>query len=198
MTYVSLRESHKDETERKAMLTCVKTLIRALLPAILMVTLSDVITAQVPHASNRPKAQAAEHLQTGQQKAKAPTPAAGQGEAAQPQSTPGEQTEDANPAVTERLNKMRHQFEMEELNRMQYGRPDQVDKMLDERGPFAVLLVFAGATFWMLRVVLENRRWNRRVTMQMETHAKLLDKFGTSQEMLASMLRSRGLGWQAR
>jgi hypothetical protein len=192
MTHLIFKESHKDETERKAMQNCLKTLIRALLPAILMFTMSGVIRAQAPLASDRPKSQAAEHPQSGQQKAKAPTPAAGQGEGAQPQSAAGQQAEDASHAIDQRLAQMRHQLEQEALDRMQYGRLDPVNKMVENVGPFLVFLVLAGSTLWILRAGLENRRWNRMVKMQAETHAKLLDKFGTSQEMLAYMESDAG------
>jgi len=49
---------------------------------------------------------------------------------------------------------------------------------------------FLGALIWLIRVLLENRRWSRIFKLQSEVHGKLIDKFGTNQE-LALYMRPR-------
>ncbi len=53
--------------------------------------------------------------------------------------------------------------------------------------PFAVFLTILLSILWVLRVLLENRRWNKVAAVQAETHRKLLEKFASSQELLAYM-----------
>lgn len=48
------------------------------------------------------------------------------------------------------------------------------------------LFVFLGvicAILWLLRMLMQNRRWNRIFKVQTEIHAKLLDKLGGNQEL---------------
>jgi hypothetical protein len=40
---------------------------------------------------------------------------------------------------------------------------------------------------WLIRILLENRRWNRVFRMQTEVHSKLLDRFANSEELLRYM-----------
>jgi hypothetical protein len=54
-------------------------------------------------------------------------------------------------------------------------------------GPFAVFLCILGALLWLVRVFLENRRWGRIFKLQTEVHGRLIDKFGTNQELLTYM-----------
>jgi hypothetical protein len=51
---------------------------------------------------------------------------------------------------------------------------------------------FLLAVLWVLRSLLESRRWNRAAKTQAEIHTKLLDRFGSSQEMLAYMQTEAG------
>ncbi len=85
------------------------------------------------------------------------------------------------------LIQMRQQLEREAMDRLRYGRPNEFDEILNNLVPFAVFVVVTGAILWILRVTLEHRRWHKMVKVQTETHTKLLDKFGSSQEMLAYM-----------
>lgn len=50
----------------------------------------------------------------------------------------------------------------------------------------AILTVF-GMFVWLIRIFLENRRWARVFRMQSEVHSKLLDRFGSSEELLQYM-----------
>lgn len=93
-----------------------------------------------------------------------------------------------DPEVRRQLDDVRRQIENEALNRMRSGRqPYDFGRFMDDMGPFVVFLVITGALLWILRVILDNRRWYKMVKVQTETHAKLLDRFGSSQEMLAYM-----------
>ncbi len=52
----------------------------------------------------------------------------------------------------------------------------------------SVLLFFActlGALLWIVRVLLENRSWARIIKIQTELYNKMLDKFSTSEQLLA-------------
>lgn len=52
---------------------------------------------------------------------------------------------------------------------------------------FSVMAVFALVTFallWLIRTTIEQKRWNRLSKQQSEVHNKILDRFGTSSELL--------------
>ena len=54
--------------------------------------------------------------------------------------------------------------------------------------PIAALLAFAcflGTALWLVRMFLENRRWSRTFKMQSDVHAKLIERFSSSQELAA-------------
>jgi hypothetical protein len=56
--------------------------------------------------------------------------------------------------------------------------------------PIAVTVGFAcffGAIVWIIRQILENRRWSRIFKLQSEVHGRLIDKFSSSQELAAYM-----------
>ena len=55
-----------------------------------------------------------------------------------------------------------------------------------------MFVIILGALLWVLRVILENRRWGKVAKVQSEVHSKLLEKFGTSQELLAYMETGAG------
>jgi hypothetical protein len=51
-----------------------------------------------------------------------------------------------------------------------------------------VILVFAvvlSMTLWLIRTVLEQRRWNRLSKIQAEVHTKLMDRFSSNDELIA-------------
>jgi hypothetical protein len=105
---------------------------------------------------------------------------------------PGE--ENLPPEIESQMNDMRRQLEQEAINRMRNGRwgYSPVDNFLDSVVPFFVFIGVTLALLWILRVILENRRWYKMVRVQTETHAKLLDRFGSSQDMLAYMSSDAG------
>ncbi|HEX2254468.1 MAG TPA: hypothetical protein VHQ65_14460 [Thermoanaerobaculia bacterium] len=50
---------------------------------------------------------------------------------------------------------------------------------------FASFLLVALALGWLVRTLIEQKRWNRLSRTQTEVHNKILDRFGTSDELLA-------------
>lgn len=61
--------------------------------------------------------------------------------------------------------------------------------------PFAALLAFAcflGTLLWLVRMFIENRRWSRTFKLQSDVHAKLIDRFSSSQELAVYMETGAG------
>ena len=58
--------------------------------------------------------------------------------------------------------------------------------------PFALFVCVLGAMLWLFRQFVENRRWSRIFNLQTEVHNKLIDRFGSSQELLAYMNSEAG------
>ncbi len=68
--------------------------------------------------------------------------------------------------------------------------PRGVDWGSDVVGPIAVCVGFIcilGVLLWLIRMLMENRRWNRIFRLQTEVHTKLIDRFGNNQELLTYM-----------
>lgn len=51
---------------------------------------------------------------------------------------------------------------------------------------------FLLAALWLIRLVLDNRRWHRIFNTQNQVHSKLIEKFSTSQELAAYMETEAG------
>ena len=74
-----------------------------------------------------------------------------------------------------------------------YGyRPDaatqkrqEVQEVLAAFAAFLVFLVVVGMVIWLIRTILETRRWNRVSKTQAEVHTKLLDRFSSNEDLLA-------------
>jgi hypothetical protein len=65
----------------------------------------------------------------------------------------------------------------------------------DTLQPGLALLAFAcflSALVWLVRQFLENRRWSRIFRLQSEVHGRLIDKFGSNQELGAYMETEAG------
>jgi len=45
--------------------------------------------------------------------------------------------------------------------------------------------VFTGVLVWVVKTLIEQRRWSRLSKVQTEIHSKLLDRFSTNEELLA-------------
>jgi hypothetical protein len=65
--------------------------------------------------------------------------------------------------------------------------PSPADRIMDALVPFLVFLGILAAVLWLTRQFLENRRWSRIFKLQTEVHGRLIDKFGTNQELLTYM-----------
>ncbi len=78
------------------------------------------------------------------------------------------------------------------LNNYQENRSTMIDDVL--QGIFILLMLsfFAFVLAWMLRTVIEQRRWSRLSRTQTEVHTKILDRFGTSTELLEYMKTPAG------
>lgn len=50
---------------------------------------------------------------------------------------------------------------------------------------FAVVLTIIGTLAWVLRTVIDHRRWLRLTKIQTDAHTKLLDRFSSNEDMLA-------------
>lgn len=64
--------------------------------------------------------------------------------------------------------------------------------LIDDGVPFLVFLCILAALLWLVHVLLENRRWNRIFKLQTDVHSKLIERFGTSQEVLTYMSTEAG------
>jgi hypothetical protein len=53
--------------------------------------------------------------------------------------------------------------------------------------PFMIFVCVLGSLIWLIRLLLENRRWSRIFKLQTDVHGKLIERFGTSQELLTYM-----------
>ena len=135
---------------------------------------------------------AAQQAPATQKPQKAAAPAKAQAEPASPAQAADEELTDPN--VRDDLDNVRRALEQQAIERMRYAGTPGYDfgRFMNDVAPMVVFIVFALVTLWILRVVLENRRWNKMVKVQTETHSKLLDRFGSSQEMLAYMQSEAG------
>ena len=62
----------------------------------------------------------------------------------------------------------------------------------DGVGPFLVMVCVGGALLWLIRLLLQNRRWGKIFNMQSTVHGQLIDKFGSSQELITYMQTDAG------
>lgn len=62
------------------------------------------------------------------------------------------------------------------------GEPSRMDPR--DIWVFLVFLCILSSAIWLLRMLLENRRWSRVFRVQTETYNKLLDKFTTNEELI--------------
>ena len=66
------------------------------------------------------------------------------------------------------------------------------DEILGYVVPFLVFLCALVTLTWVLRTLLENRRWNRSFKVHEEVHAKLIEKFSSGQDLTAYMTSDAG------
>jgi len=68
-----------------------------------------------------------------------------------------------------------------------WDHPSSMDRFMGDAVPFCVFLGILGAVLWLVTQFLENRRWSRIFKLQNDVHNKLIEKFGSSQELLTYM-----------
>lgn len=66
------------------------------------------------------------------------------------------------------------------------------NEISNDLGPYFGIGAFLGSLLWLIRLITANRRWGRAFKVHSEVHGKLIDKFGTSQELLAYMETDAG------
>ena len=72
------------------------------------------------------------------------------------------------------------------------GSPSPFAEFLHDLSPLLAFAFFLIALTWMIRAILENRRWNRIFKLQSEVHGRLIDKFSSSQELATYMETEAG------
>ena len=69
---------------------------------------------------------------------------------------------------------------------------DRFDRVMSNVAPMIVFVVLLCALAWIVRTLVENRRWTKAFSLQSEVHAKLIDRFATNQELLGYMETDAG------
>jgi hypothetical protein len=59
-------------------------------------------------------------------------------------------------------------------------------------GPFLVFATLLGTLLWLIRILLQNRRWGRIFKMQTEVHGRLIEKLGNNEELVSYMNTEAG------
>ncbi|HLY42309.1 MAG TPA: hypothetical protein VKR52_13940 [Terracidiphilus sp.] len=72
------------------------------------------------------------------------------------------------------------------------SRPAPFGEFLNNLSPLLAFAAFLVAVLWFTRVFLENRRWGRIFKLQSEVHGRLIDKFGSNQELASYMETEAG------
>jgi hypothetical protein len=65
-------------------------------------------------------------------------------------------------------------------------------ELISDGIPFLVFACLLSALLWLTHVLLENRRWGKIFKLQTDVHGKLIERFGTSQEVLTYMSTDAG------
>jgi hypothetical protein len=63
--------------------------------------------------------------------------------------------------------------------------PNWASEFSNDYGPGLLFLCVLAALLWLIRLLLENRRWTRVLRLQTEMHTKLIDRFSSTQELLS-------------
>lgn len=79
-----------------------------------------------------------------------------------------------------------------EMSNENQARSPVTMELVNDGIPFLVFVGITLALLWLTQVLLENRRWNRIFNLQSDVHGKLIEKFGTSQEVLTYMSTESG------
>ena len=68
----------------------------------------------------------------------------------------------------------------------------QASAIMHDLVPIILFPVFFLAIVWIIRIFVDSRRWNRTFKQQSEIHGRLIEKLGTSQELVAYMETEAG------
>ena len=68
----------------------------------------------------------------------------------------------------------------------------ELSHVVENLVPMVVGIAFFGAIVWLTKIFVENRRWNHIFKLQSEVHSRLIEKFGSSQELAAYMSTEAG------
>jgi hypothetical protein len=66
------------------------------------------------------------------------------------------------------------------------------NRMIENVTIFSVILMIIGALTWLIRTLLEHRRWSRVSRVQTELHNKLLDRFTSHEDLLRYVQSAAG------
>jgi hypothetical protein len=72
-----------------------------------------------------------------------------------------------------------------EDGRMESSRERVVRSAVQGFAVLTVFALFAGVLIWLVRTLIDHRRWSRISTVQAEVHNKLLDRFTSNEDLLA-------------
>jgi hypothetical protein len=81
---------------------------------------------------------------------------------------------------------------------MAFEQPREIDPhpglhmLINDIGPFIIFLSVAGVLAWLIRQLLQNRRWGKIFKMQSQVHSQLIERFGSSQELMGYMQTDAG------
>ncbi|MCA1562063.1 MAG: hypothetical protein LC804_17935 [Acidobacteria bacterium] len=67
----------------------------------------------------------------------------------------------------------------------QNQRINMIENLLGGVAAFAAFLIVLSTLVWLIRTVLEQRRWSRLSKIQAEVHTKLMDRFSSNDELLS-------------
>lgn len=76
-------------------------------------------------------------------------------------------------------------FFLAEFGQQQQRHESTLDELIESIAIVAVFVSIAFVLSWIIRTIIEQKRWNRLSRTQSEVHNKILDRFGSSDELLA-------------
>jgi len=76
--------------------------------------------------------------------------------------------------------------------RFSQGGKNDTEELLSWFIPFSVFVCMLLAVLWVVRTILENRRWNKSFKAHEDVHTKLIDKFASGQELTTYMESDAG------
>jgi len=78
-----------------------------------------------------------------------------------------------------------------DMSQLRPGRTD-TERIIEPISAAGAFICILGALLWLINQFIQNRRWGRIFKLQSEVHARLIDKFGSTQELAAYMETEAG------